>query len=162
MLPENSKRPMGFRHLGSSPFCEGESQTSKFPLTALFTQQTSVFGFVCSTKQKGLGTNLQNHMLCVLIVAYFPPSSTKQNRAWNEPNFPHSLKHDPDPVKDTHSPAQQAKQKGLTRCILGEISGLPENTCNDHRPQSVFTELRQHAQEGTGMGRNISCPPKDS
>ena len=28
------------------------------PLTALFTQQTSVFGFVCSTKRKGLGTNL--------------------------------------------------------------------------------------------------------
>ena len=29
VLPENSKRPMGFRHLGSSPFSEGESQTSK-------------------------------------------------------------------------------------------------------------------------------------
>ena len=23
MSPENPKRPMGFRHLGSSPFCEG-------------------------------------------------------------------------------------------------------------------------------------------
>ena len=58
MSPEIRKRPMGFRHLGSSPFCEGESQTLKLPLMALFTQQTSVFGFVCSTKQKGLGTNL--------------------------------------------------------------------------------------------------------
>jgi len=38
--------------------CEGESQTLKLPLTALFTQQTSVFGFVCSTKQKGLAPNL--------------------------------------------------------------------------------------------------------
>ena len=27
-------------------------------VTALFTQQTSVFGFVCSTKQKGLALNL--------------------------------------------------------------------------------------------------------
>jgi len=58
MSPEIRKRPMGFRHLGSSPFCEGESQTLKLPLMALFTQQTSVFGFVCSTKRKGLGTNL--------------------------------------------------------------------------------------------------------
>jgi hypothetical protein len=58
MSPENSKRPMGFRHLGSSPFCEGACKQQKLPLTALFTQQTSVFGFVCSTKQKGLGTNL--------------------------------------------------------------------------------------------------------
>jgi len=77
--------------------------------------------------------------LCVLIVAYFPLhrsicSSTKQNAALNEPNFPHSLKHGPDPVKDTHSLAQQAKQEGFGRCILGEISGHPENTCNDHRP----------------------------
>jgi hypothetical protein len=105
----------------------------------------AVFGSRCQE-------NYQNH-------TYF---HTKQNGAWNEPNFPHSLKHGPDPAKDTHSPAQHAKQKGFSRCILGEISGLPENTCNDHRPQIVFTELRQHAQEGTGMGRNISCPPKDS
>ena len=58
MSPEIRERPIGFGHLGSSPFCEGESQTLKLPLTALFTQQTSVFGFVCSAKQKGLGTNL--------------------------------------------------------------------------------------------------------
>ena len=64
MSPEIRERPIGFRHLGSSPFCEGESQTLKLPLTALFTQQTSVFGFVCSTKQKGLGTNL--HLASVL------------------------------------------------------------------------------------------------
>ena len=38
----------------------------KLPLTALITQQTSIFGFVCSTKQKGLG-----HVplkLCIKII----------------------------------------------------------------------------------------------
>ena len=67
MSPEIRKRPIGFRHLGSSPFCEGESQTLKLPLTAQFTQQTSVFGFVCSTKQKGLGTNLDEDGVCNAI-----------------------------------------------------------------------------------------------
>jgi hypothetical protein len=28
MLPENPKCPMGFQHLGSSPFCEGSVQTA--------------------------------------------------------------------------------------------------------------------------------------
>jgi hypothetical protein len=32
MSPENLKRPLRFRHFGTSPFCEGESQTSKLPI----------------------------------------------------------------------------------------------------------------------------------
>jgi hypothetical protein len=50
VLPEIHERPIGFWHFVTSPFCEGESQTLKLPLTALFTQQTPIFGFVCSTK----------------------------------------------------------------------------------------------------------------
>jgi len=49
---EISKRPIGFRQLGPSPFCEGAEPNKKSPKKALFTQETSVFGFVCSTKQK--------------------------------------------------------------------------------------------------------------
>jgi hypothetical protein len=60
VLPENPKRPVCFRHLGSNPFCEGAAQTSKLSLTTLFSQQTSIFGFICSAKQKGLGTNLHS------------------------------------------------------------------------------------------------------
>ena len=54
-VARNLQTSYRFSALGIKP---GESQTSKFPLMALFTQQTSIFGFVCSTKQKGLGTNL--------------------------------------------------------------------------------------------------------
>ena len=89
MSPEIRKRPIGFRHLGSSPFCEGESQTLKLPLTALFTQQTSVFGFVCSTKQKGLAPNLlgfgiADAMVIILewvsfIFTQFPTSRSHSN-----------------------------------------------------------------------------------
>ena len=48
------------------------ANNKKLPLTALFTQQTSVFGFVCSTKQKGLGTNLVNSRLVEPEMANLP------------------------------------------------------------------------------------------
>ena len=41
-----------------APFAKVRAKHQKLPLTALFTQQTSIFGFICSTKQKGFGTNL--------------------------------------------------------------------------------------------------------
>ena len=44
----------------SKPLLQSGAKHQKLPLTALFTQQTSEFGFVCSTKQKGLGTNPEN------------------------------------------------------------------------------------------------------
>jgi hypothetical protein len=51
VLPEIHERPIGFWHFVTSPFCEGESQILKLPLMALFTQQTPIFGFVCSNKR---------------------------------------------------------------------------------------------------------------
>ena len=41
-----------------APSAKVHANNKKLHLTALFTQQTSVYGFVCSTKQKGLAPNL--------------------------------------------------------------------------------------------------------
>ena len=66
------------------------SQTLKLPLTALFTQQTSVFGFVCSTKQKGLGTNLPSNQTWLQFLGQWPKACPFHPfiKLWTEENSP--------------------------------------------------------------------------
>jgi hypothetical protein len=57
------------------------ANNKKLPLTALFTQQTSIFGFVCSTKQKGLGTNLWFYSVCKKVGGHhFGKFENKQDK----------------------------------------------------------------------------------
>jgi len=55
MPPENPKRPTGFRHLGSSPFCKGAVQTTKISFNGSI-YSTNIRIRLCSPR---LGTNLR-------------------------------------------------------------------------------------------------------
>ena len=55
---------------------------------ALFTQQTSIFGFVCSTKQKGLAPNLEvNREKPSYLSAWASPNKI-ETKTWRQDHWP--------------------------------------------------------------------------
>jgi hypothetical protein len=57
-LPEIPKRPLCFRHFGTSLFCEGESQTIKIAINGSIYSTNIHIRLYLYTKQKGLAPNL--------------------------------------------------------------------------------------------------------